>query len=77
MCPMTKADTFSIVWDAIADSPEQAANLQARAGLMRQIAAIIKGSQWKQADAVARRVVFQSRVNDLLRGRVHVELEVA
>ncbi|WP_300337360.1 XRE family transcriptional regulator [Accumulibacter sp.] len=74
---MTKADTFSIVWDAIADSPEQAANLQARAGLMRQIAAIIKGSQWKQADAVARRVVFQSRVNDLLRGRVHVELEVA
>ena len=74
---MTKADTFSIVWDAIADSPEQAANFQAHAGLMRQIAAIIKGSQWKQADAVAGRVVIQSRVNDLLRGRVHVELEVA
>ena len=39
---MTKSKTFNSVWDAIADTPEQAANLQARAELMRQIAAIIK-----------------------------------
>jgi predicted XRE-type DNA-binding protein len=71
-CPMTrsKTKTFSSVWDAIADTPEQAANLQARAELMRQIAAIIKAKNWKQADAAAHCGVTQPRINDLLRGRV-------
>ena len=67
---MTKPETFSSVWDAIADTPEQAANLQARAELMREIAAIIKESDWKQADAAAHCGVIQPRINDLLRGRV-------
>ena len=65
---MTK--TFSRVWNAIADTPEQAANLQARAELMRQIAAIIKAKEWKQADAAIHCGVTQPRINDLLRGRV-------
>jgi predicted XRE-type DNA-binding protein len=30
--------TYASVWGALADAPEQAANLQARADLMRQIA---------------------------------------
>ena len=67
---MTKSKTFSSVWDAIADIPEQAANLQARAELMRQIAAIIKAKDWKQADAASHCGVTQPRMNDLLRGRV-------
>ena len=67
---MNKPETFSSVWDAIADTPQQAANLQARAELMRQIAAIIKDSDWKQADAAAHCGVSQPRINDLLRGRV-------
>ena len=66
----TKTKTFSSVWDAIADTPEQAANLQARAELMRQIAAIIKAKDWKQADAAIHCGVTQPRINDLLRGRV-------
>jgi predicted XRE-type DNA-binding protein len=37
---------------------------------MRQIAAIIKDSDWKQADAAAQCGVTQPRINDLLRGRV-------
>jgi predicted XRE-type DNA-binding protein len=41
---MTKTETFSSVWDAIADTPEQAANLRARAELMQQIAAVIEAS---------------------------------
>lgn len=65
-----KADTFSSVWEAVADIPEQAANLQARTELMRQIAAIIKTSDWKQADAAAHCGVTQPRINDLLRGHV-------
>ena len=67
---MTKTETFSSVWDALADTPEQAANLQARAELMRQIAAIIKTNEWKQAEAATRCGVTQPRINDLLRGRV-------
>ena len=66
----TKTKTFSSVWDAIADTPEQAANLQARAELMRQIAAIIKAKDWKQADAAIHCGVTQPRINDLLRVRV-------
>ena len=65
-----KTKTFSSAWDAIADTPEQAANLQARAELMRQIAAIIKAKDWKQADAATHCGVTQPRINDLLRGRV-------
>jgi len=41
---MTEIQTFDSVWDAIADTPQQAANLRARAELMRQIAAIIKAN---------------------------------
>jgi len=66
---MTKTKTFSSVWDAIADTPEQTANLQAWAELMRQIAAIIKAKEWKQADAALHCGVTQPRMNDLLRGR--------
>lgn len=67
---MTNTETFNSVWDAIADTPEQAANLQARAELMLQITAIIKSNDWKQADAATHCGVTQPRINDLLRGRV-------
>ena len=44
---MTENETFTSAWDAIADTPEQAANLRARAELMQQIAAIINANNWK------------------------------
>ena len=65
-----KSDSYASVWDAIADTPEQAANLRARAELMRQISAIVKESGWTQAEAACRCGVTQPRINDLLRGRV-------
>ena len=67
---MTKTDNFNSVWDAIADTQEQAANLRARAELMRKIAAIIIESGWTQSEAAKRCGVTQPRINDLLRGRV-------
>jgi predicted XRE-type DNA-binding protein len=67
---MNNAKTYASVWDAIADTPEQAANLRARAELMRKIAAIVKESGWTQTEAAARCGVTQPRMNDLLRGRV-------
>lgn len=67
---MTEVQTFESVWDALADTPEQAANLQARAELMRQIATVIKDGGWTQAEAASRCGVTQPRMSDLLRGRV-------
>jgi len=67
---MTKSDEFDSVWDALADTPEQAANLRARAELMRQIAAIIQSKGWKRDEAAELAGVTQPRINDLLRGRV-------
>jgi len=66
----TRSNSFSNVWDAVADTPEEAANLRMRAELMHQIAEIIRAEGWKQADAAQRCGVTQPRINDLLRGRV-------
>jgi len=63
-------ESYASVWDALADTPEQAANLRARAELMRQIAIIVQDSGWTQKDAAGRCGVTQPRMNDLLRGRV-------
>ena len=67
---MTKAKTYASVWDALADTPEQAANLRARAELMQQIATIVKENAWTQAEAANQCGITQPRMNDLLRGRV-------
>jgi predicted XRE-type DNA-binding protein len=63
-------ETFSSVWDALADTPEEAANLRLRSALMQQIAAILEVSGWTQAEAATRCGVTQPRINDLLRGRI-------
>jgi predicted XRE-type DNA-binding protein len=67
---MSKPKSYRSVWDAIADTPEQAANLRARAELMQKIAARLKQHDWTQAEAASRCGVTQPRINDLLRGRV-------
>jgi predicted XRE-type DNA-binding protein len=64
------SDSYASVWDALADTPEQAANLRARADLMRQIAELIQDQRWTQAEAAEQCGVTQPRINDLLRGRV-------
>ena len=65
-----KPKTYASVWEALADTPEQAANLRTRAELMQQIAAIVKASGWTQTEAANQCGVTQPRMNDLLRGRV-------
>lgn len=67
---MNKTEGYSSVWDALADTPEQAANLRARAELMQKVAEIVKQSGWTQAEAATRCRVTQPRISDLLRGRV-------
>ena len=67
---MKKRESYASIWDAIADTPGQAANLRARAELMRKIAAHLKRHKWTQSEAAIRCDVTQPRVNDLLRGRI-------
>jgi len=65
-----ETETFASVWDAIADTPQEAANLKARSELMSQIAALVAARGWTQVEAARRCGVTQPRLNDLLRGRL-------
>jgi predicted XRE-type DNA-binding protein len=65
-----KGEQFANVWDAKADSPAEAANLELRYQLMEKISGIVKQNGWTQAEAAKRCGVTQPRINDLLRGRI-------
>ena len=65
-----KVERYAIVWNAIADTPEEAANLRVRAELMEKITAIIDENGWTQAEAADHCGVTQPRINDFLRGRI-------
>ena len=61
---------FSSVFDAIADTSEEAANLKARAGLARQITNAFKERGWTQEEAAYHCRVTQPRISDLMNGRL-------
>jgi predicted XRE-type DNA-binding protein len=65
-----ETETYASVWDALADTPQQAANLQTRTELMRKIVAIVNSNGWTQAEAAQHCGVTQPRISDLLRGRI-------
>ena len=62
--------TFASVWDAIADSPEEAANLRARADLMHGISDIVKAAGWTDAEAARHCGITRPRISALLRGEI-------
>ena len=69
---MTKLETesYTSVWDAITDTPEEAANLRLRLELMDKITALIQKNGWTQLEAAKQCSVTQPRINELLRGRI-------
>ncbi|MFN3884194.1 MAG: helix-turn-helix domain-containing protein [Rhodocyclaceae bacterium] len=72
----TESQAFASVWDAVADTPEEAANLRARCDLMREISRIVAENGWTQLEAAKRCGITQPRMNDLLRGRIsHFSLD--
>ena len=68
MTPSTQ--TFSSVFNALADTPQEAANMRARAELAQALAGLVLAQGWTQAEAAQRCGVTQPRMNDLLRGRI-------
>jgi predicted XRE-type DNA-binding protein len=67
---MKRANKFASVWDAIADTPEEAASLKLRAELMEQIATLVEKKGWTQTQAAKQCGISQPRMNDLLRGKI-------
>jgi len=64
------SETFESVWDAICDTPEEAANMKARAELMLTIRERVVGWDLTQAEAAKRLHLTRPRLSDLLRGKI-------
>jgi predicted XRE-type DNA-binding protein len=65
-----KERRFKSVWDAIEDSPAEAANMKARSDVMIAIREVVDGWGVTQAEAAERLAITQPRLNDLVRGRL-------
>ncbi len=62
--------SFANVWEALTDSPEEAAAMTARADLMLAVKRVVVGWELTQANAARRLGITQPRLNDLLKGRI-------
>jgi predicted XRE-type DNA-binding protein len=62
--------TFASVWDAIKDTPEEAAAMRVRSDLMMAIEQTVRGWKVPQREAARRLGITQPRLNDLLTGKI-------
>jgi predicted XRE-type DNA-binding protein len=67
---MMKAQRFHSVWDALEDTPQQAASMRARSALAMALQEWMKAEGLTQSAAAAVLGVTQPRVSDLVRGRL-------
>lgn len=67
---MTTKQRFASVWDAIEDTPQEAASLRARSALMISLTEAMKVQGLTQVQAAALFGVTQPRISDLTRGKV-------
>ena len=63
---------YESVWDAIADTPQEAASMKARSKLMMELGEIINTRKLRQKDAAELFGVTQPRISDLMRGKIHL-----
>lgn len=69
---MTDTQRFISVWDALEDTPQQAASMRARSELMMNLTEIIRERGMTQSDAAALFGVTQPRISDLTRGKINL-----
>ena len=67
-----KNQEFPSVWDAIEDTPQQAASMRARAALMMELERMIQTRGLTQAEAAKLFGVTQPRISDLTRGKINL-----
>jgi predicted XRE-type DNA-binding protein len=65
-----EVQTFSDVFEALSDTPAEAANMKARADLMSVLVERVKSWGLSQEAAAARLGITRPRLNDLLRGKL-------
>ncbi len=63
-------EVYESVWDALADTEQEAANLKARAALLYEIRKAVKRWDIPQEDAAKRLGLTRPRTDDLLRGKL-------
>jgi predicted XRE-type DNA-binding protein len=69
---LDKSFLHESVWDAIADTPQEAASMKARSKMMMELSEIIKSRKLRQKDAAELFGVTQPRISDLMRGKIHL-----
>ena len=69
---MIDKQKFTSVWDAIENTPQEAASMKVRSALMMELSAVIQSSGMTQGDAAAMIGVTQPRVSDLMRGKINL-----
>ena len=69
---MTDKQRFASVWDALEDTPQEAASMKARSSLMMALSEVIRAQGMTQAQAAELFGVTQPRVSDLMRGRFNL-----
>lgn len=64
------SETYESVWDALADTEQEAANLKARSALLYEIRKAVQKWEVPQEEAAKRLGLTRPRTNDLLRGKL-------
>lgn len=62
--------SFANVWDALENTPQEAASMSMRSSLLIAIEQRVRSWNVTQAEAAKRLGITQPRLNDLLRGRI-------
>ncbi|QGN00131.1 XRE family transcriptional regulator (plasmid) [Methylocystis parvus] len=62
--------SFANVWDALEDTPQEAASMTMRSNLLIAVEQRVRSWNVTQAEAAKRLGITQPRLNDLLRGRI-------
>jgi predicted XRE-type DNA-binding protein len=67
---MKQEQEFASVWDAIEDTPQQAASMRAKSALMMELENLIRQRGMTQAEAAALFGVTQPRISNLMGGKI-------
>ena len=63
-------ERFNCVWDALEDTPQQAANMRLRSTLLLALCNTIRSWELSQKEAAQRLGISQPRLNDVLNGKI-------
>ena len=66
----THTERFSSIWDALEDTPQQAANMRLRSKLLLALCKTIRSWELSQKEAAQRLGIIQPRLNDVLNGKI-------